>query len=133
MTRILPCLACGEQGREGRDVMFKLIEIPEDERRTVSVVLPDFNASDSLQMPVNVPEQYVTEPRCRDEVACYRRVLAYALSEGLPATSEALPVPVTTGGGPSAASLVAGAPPAPAPEEPEFPTDLPAELEEYVL
>lgn len=75
--RILPCLACGVEGKEGRDVMFKLVEVPPDEQRVVPVVLPAFAATDSLQMPVEVRERYVSEPRCRDEKACRRRVQAY--------------------------------------------------------
>jgi hypothetical protein len=136
VERDLPCLACGVEGREGRDVMFKVVEVPEEERRVVSVVLPEFAVADSLQMPVEVRERYVTEPRCRDEAACRRRVLAHLAT--LSETGEALPVPAPAGAGSSAASPVPEAPPAPAepeePEEPEAPPFVPVEPEpEYEL
>jgi hypothetical protein len=73
-------LACGIQGYEGRDVVFRLVEIPKDERRQVDVMLPVVHRDGAIEAPVSVPEQYASEPRCRDVKACAERVATYELS-----------------------------------------------------
>lgn len=71
MSRPLPCGACGI---ESYDVQMKLVEIPEEERRLVPFLA---TAGDSDPTPIEVPERYVREPRCRDTVACADRVAAF--------------------------------------------------------
>lgn len=92
MSRTLPCLACGQEGLEGRDVVFRLIEIPVDERRIVDVLVPVTQRDGAVEMPISVPERYASEPRCRDAKACAERVAAYELGR-LAAAAPIVPEP----------------------------------------
>lgn len=96
MSRLLPCLLCGQEGREGRDVTVRLVEFAPDERRTVDVLLPVNHRQGAIEAPVSVPERYASIPRCVDVKACAERVATADL-----------------------AAMAAAAPPPPAQVEPE--------------
>lgn len=71
------CLLCGI---EGRDVSVGLVEIPEPERRivSVSVVAIETSRGPTSFDQVDVRETYAPMPRCRDRAACAERVKAFA-------------------------------------------------------
>lgn len=71
----MTCLLCG---REDRDVSVGLVEIPEPERRvvSVSVVASETSRGPTSFAQVDVRETYAQMPRCRDRAACAERVRA---------------------------------------------------------
>lgn len=70
MRHDLTCLACGSD----RDVLMRMVEVPEGARREVTVLLDA--AISPTPTPLTVPERFIREPRCRDERACADRVKA---------------------------------------------------------
>lgn len=67
------CLQCGT---EDRDVVVGLVEIPDDERRvvSVSVVAVETRQGPTAFDQLEVRERYAAMPRCRDRKVCADRV-----------------------------------------------------------
>lgn len=78
---MMTCLLCGHQDR---DVSVGLVEIPEPERRvvSVSVVAIETSRGPTAFDQVEVRESYAPMPRCRDRQACAARVRALPPAPG---------------------------------------------------
>lgn len=76
----MTCMACGFEGYDA-DVKMRLVDLVDE--GYVEADLPRQNvelpASVARRPPdvVEVPQRYVREPRCRDKLACRRRVDDY--------------------------------------------------------
>lgn len=88
MSKSLACAECGHEGYDN-EVAMTLVEFPEEQRRLVPVLIHPTELDKGEQAtPIEVPERYAREPRCRDKDACAKRVAAFTHQPSPPVTED---------------------------------------------